>query len=141
MKKTKRYTGVLVKNKEQVLLCKRNNTGTLPGVWSIPAGKLDKNENPMVGAKREFFEETNLKIDDGLKLCGFVTRKTRDNQNEKGLMYVFLLETKEKMIPDLDKAKDGSEHTQCGYFGYDELPFGEDNDQLYSLIRNILTKN
>ena len=141
MTKTKRYTGVLFKNNDKVLLCKRNNTGELPGVWSIPAGKLDKNENPLVGARREFLEETNLKIKDGLNLCGFVTRKTRDNLNEKGLMYVFLLETDVKMIPDLENAIDGSEHTECGYFGIEDLPFGEQNDQLYTLIRNILLKH
>ena len=37
---TKRYVGVVVKCNNKVLLCKRNNQGSFPGMWSIPAGKL-----------------------------------------------------------------------------------------------------
>ncbi len=140
MKKTKRYAGVILKNQNQVLLCKRNKSETLPGVWSIPAGKLDNTENPLQGAKREFFEETNLKLKNNLKLCGFVTRKTRDNSKEKGLMYVFLTETEEKLIPDLENAQDGFEHTECGYFSIEKLPFDDEKDQLTILIKNILSK-
>ena len=44
MKIVKRYVGVLVKHNDSVLLCKRNNKGSLPGVWSIPAGKLEDGE-------------------------------------------------------------------------------------------------
>ena len=60
MKETKRYGGILVKFKDEVLLCKRNKFGSNLGSWSIPAGKLNKNELPFLGAKREFFEETNI---------------------------------------------------------------------------------
>ena len=44
MKETKRYGGILVKCKNEVLLCKRNKFGSNLGSWSIPAGKLNKNE-------------------------------------------------------------------------------------------------
>lgn len=141
MKTTKRYAGVIVKHKNKVLLCKRNNEGSHPGAWSIPAGKLDKNENPMSGAKREFFEETNIKMTDEIRLCGFVSRKTRDNLKDKGLMYVFLNDSEVEKIPDLQKAKDGGEHTECGYFLLENLPFEDQNDQLAILIRNILRKS
>lgn len=140
MKKVKRYSGVLVKNNNKVLLCKRNNTGTHPGVWSIPAGKLNDDESPATGAMREFYEETNLKLEKNLKLCGFVTRKTRDNLKDKGLLYVFLHETDEELMPDLENAKDGNEHTDCGYFDVNELPMEDKKDQLYILVKNILSK-
>lgn len=140
MKNVKRYSGVLVKYDKKVLLCKRNNNGTHPGAWSIPAGKLDQQESPLHGAKREFYEETDLKLKDDLKLCGFVTRKTRDNLKDKGLMYVFLYETESQMSPNLERAKDGEEHTECGYFNLDNLPFDDDKDQLHILIKNILSK-
>lgn len=141
MKTTKRYAGVIVKHKNKVLLCKRNNEGSNPGVWSIPAGKLNKQENPKVGAKREFYEETNIKLNDEIKLCGFVSRKTRDNSKDKGLMYVFFNESNTEKTPDLIKAKDGSEHTECGYFSLENLPFEDQNEQLAILIKNILTKS
>ena len=56
----KRYVGVAVICNNKLLLCKRNNQGSFPGMWSIPAGKLEENEDTQDGAKREFFEETNI---------------------------------------------------------------------------------
>ncbi len=138
--KLKRYAGVLVKVGNEVLLCKRNNEGELPGVWSIPAGKLNNSESAAIGARREFFEETNIDIEGKLELIGFITRKNRDGSRNKGLMYVFLWEVNEKVYPDLDNAQDGEEHTECGFFGLENIPVDK-NDQLYKLIENILTKN
>lgn len=136
----KRYVGVLVKHNDEVLLCKRNSEGSLPGVWSIPAGKLDGSESPLNGALREFHEETNLKLDNKLNLVGFVTRTNRDGSKHKGLMYVFMVETDERINPDLENALDGDEHTECGYFTLDNLPIEDKKDQLYKLIVNILSK-
>ena len=47
MKEVKRYSGVIVKCGDEVLLCKRNAAGSLPGQWSIPGGNLEKDEHPM----------------------------------------------------------------------------------------------
>ena len=135
----KRYSGIIVKSNNKVLLCKRNNYGSLPGEWSIPGGKLEDNETPIDGAAREFHEETNLNVNSPLNLCGMIRRYTRDGKNVKGLMYTFLMEVDEEMTPDLENAYDGSEHTECGYFSYDELPkpIGE---QLKELIKGVLRK-
>ncbi len=136
-----RYAGVIVRCDDEVLLCKRSNDGDLPGVWSIPAGKLLNDENPTIGAKREFYEETNVEIYEEIKLCGFIRRTTKDNKHTKGLMYVFLLNVDEKIFPDLKSAKDGFEHTECGYFSLKNLPFQNQNDKLAKLIVNILSKS
>jgi ADP-ribose pyrophosphatase YjhB (NUDIX family) len=140
MKETKRYGGILVKCKNEVLLCKRNKFGSNLGSWSIPAGKLNKNELPFLGAKREFFEETNIVSLEKIKLCGVINRKTKDNLKNKGLMYVYLMEVDEKIYPDLTKAKDGNEHSECAYFTLKNSPIEDKNDQLYILIKNILSK-
>ena len=135
---TKRYVGVLVKSKDKVLLCKRNNKGSLPGEWSIPAGKVDDDESTIDGARREFFEETAIDIDDKeLDFIGVIKRYTRDGEKVKGLMYVYQLNSDEELNPDLENALDGSEHTETGYFGIDNLPepIGE---QLEKLIKIIL---
>ena len=50
--KQQRYVGVMVKCNNKILLCKRNNLGSFPGMWSIPGGKLEENETTMQGAKR-----------------------------------------------------------------------------------------
>jgi ADP-ribose pyrophosphatase YjhB (NUDIX family) len=135
--KKKRYSGVIVKYKNKVLLCKRNNEGSLPGEWSIPGGKLEDNETPIDGAVREFHEETNLNVVSPLNLCGMIRRYTRDGENVKGLMYTFLMDVDKEMLPDLENAYDGEEHTECGYFSYEELPTPI-GDQLKSLIKEIL---
>ena len=139
MSKSKRYGGILVKVGDECLLCKRNNKGDLPGKWSIPAGGIDNGEHPLVGAKREFFEETNHKIDGDIKLVGFLRRTKRDGRKDKGLLYLFKFDSDEKIIPDLENASDGDEHTECGYFNISNLPIDDKNDQLYKIIKNILS--
>lgn len=141
MEIVKRYSSVLVKVDDEVLLCKRNSKGSLPGMWSIPAGKIDGDESPLNAAKREFFEETDNEIEGPLNLIGFVNRSSRDGSEYRGLMYVFLYEPKTKIIPDLGNAKDGDEHTECGYFNIENLPFEDKNDQLTKLVTHILTKD
>jgi 8-oxo-dGTP diphosphatase len=135
----KRYVGVMVKYKDKVLLCKRNNLGSFPGMWSIPGGKLEENETPMDGAKREFLEETNVNINDKeITFIGLIPRHTRDGKKVKGLMYVYLLEVEEPIIPDLVNAIDGEEHTDFGYFTLDEINPETSGDYFHSLAEIIL---
>ena len=78
MKEFKRYAGVLVKNKNKVLLCKRAPKESMPGVWSIPSGHIEEGESPLDGAFREFEEETNIKLPNKLQLIGFINRYKKD---------------------------------------------------------------
>lgn len=110
-----RAAGILVKCGDEVLLCRRSQTETYPGMWSIPSGHLHQNEDARVGAIREFEEETNIKPSKNLKLIGFIP-------SGKVLMYVYLMEVKEKIYPDLENAKDGHEHDMCGWFKYEDIP-------------------
>jgi len=137
--KKKRYSGILVKANDKVLLCKRNNEGSLPGEWSIPGGKVNEGETPIDGAVREFYEETHLEVTKPINLCGMLKRYTRDGLTVKGLMYTFILETDEEIFPNLEEATDGLEHTECDYFTKDNLPkpLGE---QLEKLIKIVLKK-
>jgi ADP-ribose pyrophosphatase YjhB (NUDIX family) len=134
--KKKRYSGILVKANDKVLLCKRNNEGSLPGEWSIPGGKVNEGETPIDGAVREFYEETNLEITKPINLCGMLKRYTRDGLTVKGLMYTFILEVDEEIYPDLEKALDGEEHCLCGYFDVDNIPtpIGEELKKLIGVV-------
>jgi 8-oxo-dGTP diphosphatase len=135
----KRYVGVMVNCKDKVLLCKRNNLGSFPGMWSIPGGKLEENETPMQGAKREFFEETDVNINEKeITFIGLIPRHTRDGKKVKGLMYVYLLEVEEPIIPDLLNAIDGEEHTDFGYFTIDEINPETSGDYFHRLAEIIL---
>ena len=135
----KRYVGVAVKCNNKLLLCKRNNLGSFPGMWSIPGGKLEENETTQEGAKREFFEETNIKIDDlELTFVGLIPRHTRDGKKVKGLMYVYVLNVEEPLYPDLENAIDGEEHTECGYFEIENIKPETSGEYLHKLAEIIL---
>jgi ADP-ribose pyrophosphatase YjhB (NUDIX family) len=137
--KTKRYVGVMVKCGDKILLCKRSSDENFPNMWSIPAGHLEKNETTQDGAKREFFEETSIDINDyNLKFVGLVPRYAKSGNNVKGLMYVYLLEVDEQINPDLELAQDGHEHTECGYYSIKEIDEYDTGTQLYKLIKIIL---
>jgi len=135
----KRYAGVVVKCKNKVLLCKRNNLGSLPGEFSIPAGKIKDGEEIVDAARREFFEETAIDIDNKkLNFIGVIKRHGRDGKKIKGLMYVYQVNFDIEIIPDLENAIDGIEHSESSYYGVNDLPtpMGE---QLKKLIEIILS--
>ena len=135
------YSGVVVKFEQKCLLCKRNNIGSLPGKWSIPGGKNEEGEETLEAAKREFYEETFIDIDnDELNFVGVVPRKTRDGKKHKGVMYVYQLNSDQELNPDLENAIDGSEHTECGYFKFSEIDKEDVGQELYKLLKNILKK-
>ncbi len=52
----------VVKDKK-ILLLKRSESESSPGVWSVPGGKLEPAENPFNGLRREVAEETALEIE------------------------------------------------------------------------------
>jgi ADP-ribose pyrophosphatase YjhB (NUDIX family) len=118
----KRYVGVVIKHDGKFLICKRNSEGMTPGMWSIPAGKIEDGEDVKTAAQREFFEETAININDQeLKFLGMIPRYNRDGKRMKGLMYVYMVEAERAMNPDLDEAIDGDEHTECGYFTVEDM--------------------
>jgi len=133
----KKAAGILVVHNGKCLLCKRNTEGSLPGEWSIPAGKVEPNEEVTSAAQREFYEETNLSIDGQIYFVGVVKRYNREGSKPKGVLYVFKYESEKPIIPNLSKAIDGNEHTECGYFGENELPLPM-GETFRSLIKKYL---
>ena len=64
-----------------VLLCKSGGPYYVnaPRGWGIPKGILEKNEDSLIAAQREFKEETNLRIDAPLEYLGkFRTTKEKE---------------------------------------------------------------
>jgi 8-oxo-dGTP pyrophosphatase MutT (NUDIX family) len=60
-KKNVKTGGIFLINKENKLLV-GHPTKHPDNVWSIPKGKLDKGEDPLTGALRETWEETNVDL-------------------------------------------------------------------------------
>jgi ADP-ribose pyrophosphatase YjhB (NUDIX family) len=147
----RKYSGVIVKCGDEVLLCRRNQNTV--GEWSIPSGKLDKKiindgtekiirfEDYIDCAKREFFEETNVNIDnEDLSFVSITERRNRDGKQIKGFLYMYLLETDNRIFPDFINAKDGDEHDNFGYFSVDNLPLNI-SPQLENVVKLILKKD
>lgn len=133
--KVKVAAGVIIQYGDKVLMCKRAENKVYGGQWSIPIGHVERNESPLNGATREFYEETNIKLGGDIKLIDIITK---DNGT---IIYVYYKNSGRELIPDLENAKDGHEHTDCGYYSYDELPFeNEDDDEIYKIIARVLRK-
>ena len=99
----KRYTGVMVKCGDKVLLAKRNSQGAFPGMWSIFGGKLEENETTMEGAKREFFEETAIDIDEKDRYSNELAKRMR--RISPNVLLDVLPESRLRSIMDAEKAE------------------------------------
>jgi 8-oxo-dGTP diphosphatase len=122
--------GILLKYKNQCLLCKRAQGGSLPGVWSVPGGHLEKGESIENGAIREFVEET------GIQILGNLDYVATLDGGSRMKFYLFMYEVKRKIDIDLDMAKDGFEHDECKWFNKKTLPNNVEK-QLFIIINKI----
>jgi len=133
--KVKVAAGVIIQYGDKVLMCKRAENKVYGGQWSIPMGHVERNESPLNGATREFYEETNIKLGGDIKLIDIITKDSGT------IIYVYYKNSGRELIPDLENAKDGREHTECGYYSYEGLPFeNEDDDEIYKIIARVLRR-
>lgn len=137
MVKIKKWAGIVLKHGDEVLMCKRSPKKSMPNTWSIPSGHIEDGESPGAAALREFFEETNLEIDTNIEFIGFVD-KFKSDGTKKGHMFIFLKNSDTKLIPDLKRAKDGFEHSECKYFDDKNLPNQKGNEELIEIIKKVL---
>jgi ADP-ribose pyrophosphatase YjhB (NUDIX family) len=137
MGKFKTYSGVILKVKNEFLLCKRSPDKSFPNEWSLPSGHIEDGESQLNAAYREFEEETNIELPKNLELVGLINKYKTDGTTKKGIVYVFLSDCDKKYIPDLELAKDGYEHTACKYFTKKTLPKSKNNRQLIKIINNL----
>lgn len=97
----------------KILLLKRTKTRQFwPGLWEVPGGKVEKNETKEEAIRREFFEETGMKI------------KVIERCNEFSYIYVdeeaaetdFLVNSNGRGV-----RIDPQEHTEYGWFTMKDL--------------------
>ena len=87
-----KYTMIFIKQRDQLLLLNRKKT-PLMGLWTGVGGKIEHDESPEAGARREVLEETGINVTD-LSFRGTVQWNT---DLEKSGMYLFLCELPEDM--------------------------------------------
>lgn len=87
--------GVFLVNKEnQILICHPTNHPS--NVWSIPKGKVEKNEEFIDAAIRETYEETNIDLSDS---DSFIPLEVQTYSHKKKSLISFLvLESKNPKI-------------------------------------------
>ncbi len=111
------YSGVILKYNDKCLLCKRNSEDSHPNQWFIPTGKIERGETPREAAVRELYEETDFELSENdIEFIGTIPVIENGVKSDKDFIYVFISELSDEILPDLDSAVDGHEHTKCGYF-------------------------
>ena len=135
----KEVSGILVKYQKTCLLCKRAPGENLENFWSIPCGSVEKNEDILSAAIREFKEETDIR----LPINSIVYISTVLNQNKfktiKSIMHVFGYNSDKEIKPNLKNAKDGFEHTECRYFGLKDVDDLKITPKLKEIIKKALS--
>lgn len=128
----KEYAGVIVRAKDKCLLCKRSPSQEfLPNIWSVPSGHVEDYETPIEGAVREFYEETSL-TPSMLKPVSIMYN------NDDSRVHLFLMDVDTPIMPDLDRAIDGEEHTECKYFNGKQLKNLKTTENLRKVLKVLV---
>jgi len=107
-------TAILVKD-GQILLAKRAPHMTQGGMWCLPGGYMDRDENAVEGITREVREETgyDCRIISLLRIIDAPNRAREDRQNVE---FTFIAEPLEKITePD-------QETSELQWFALDAVP-------------------
>jgi ADP-ribose pyrophosphatase YjhB (NUDIX family) len=102
--------GLLVKLGGLILLGRRSKVcESLSGYWAIPGGAIELNESPKDAALREFFEETDVEINQQISYL------TKFSTPSGGTFFVYYTEIQNLIFPS-SEAKDAFEHDEWGFF-------------------------
>lgn len=112
-----------------LLLRRSSRESFLPGAWGIPAGQVQRGEDPSVTCRRELLEETGLhgRIIDTIGYSHFTS--LRQGVELNNLQVNFLV-----AVPELDVTLDPASHSEYHWISLDE----PDSDFLDEFTRNIL---
>jgi len=131
----KQSAGIIVKVNDKCLVCKRAPDVNEPAKWAIPMGGIEEGEDPKEAAYREFYEEMGVPVNGVIKSLVKINRYNKLG-NTKSILHVFLFKTDTEIIPDLDGAVDGFEHTECEYMTLDQIK----GLKMSSGIKEVLTE-
>ena len=136
------YSGVILKYRDRFLLCKRNENQSYPNQWFIPTGKIEMGETPREAAVRELYEETDFELSENdIEFVGTIPTMEDGDRSNKDFIYIFISELTEPILPDLDSAIDGHEHTKCWYFGFNEINKLGLDDNLREILKKYFSNN
>ena len=112
--------GVILNENDEILLVYNNSTNS----WTYPKGHVKENEGFLETAKREIFEETNIKNLELISELPPYERPTRQKEGKLKIMHMFLFKTNEtenhSNTRDIRKIKWVSINKIINYFSYKE---------------------
>lgn len=65
MKKQINVVGAVIRRDDTILCAQRGLTGSLPGMWEFPGGKVEAGETPREALQREIVEELDCEVSVG----------------------------------------------------------------------------
>lgn len=65
VKKQINVVGAVIRRNGTILCAQRGLTGSLPGMWEFPGGKIEEGETPPEALEREIVEELNCEVSVG----------------------------------------------------------------------------
>ena len=111
---------VIIQKEEQVLLIKRKNE-PFKGLWALPGGFVDDDEEVMTAALRELKEETKADLtDDTLQFVGYFDAPDRD---PRGRIISFTFGTDVNGTIPIEAGDDASEAQWFSIHNLPELAF------------------
>jgi 8-oxo-dGTP diphosphatase len=104
-------SGILIQN-NRIFFQKRPLNKSMPGLWELPGGKIEKYESPENTLARELYEELDINIDvDSLLPFNFISYAYN---NFNLLMTIFIVKKWKRQIIS-------KENQEINFFSYEEL--------------------
>lgn len=108
--------GIILNKKRNICLVNDKVIGT--STWSLPKGRMKKEEKLLETAKREIYEETGLKNITFIKKLGIIRRPSNIFPLVEKEIHVFLFTTNQNKLHSL--FNDQFEYAEPNWFTYDE---------------------
>ena len=126
-------SGILIQN-NRIFFQKRPLNKSMPGLWELPGGKIEKYESPENTLARELYEELDINIDiDSLLPFNFISYAYN---NFNLLMKIFIVKKWKRQIIS-------KENQEINFFSYEELKklkMVDADKNIVSLIHQLLMK-
>lgn len=113
------YVGIILKDKNKILLVQRCNSDWMSNYWNFPGGLLEENETLAAAAAREIYEEVNATVNQTDFTLQHVLHVHKNEKNTKDIIgFYFMAETWQGPIIN----KEPDKHSNVQWFNINNLP-------------------
>ncbi len=127
--------GALINHNQKVLCLKRAGNDFMPGLYELPSGKVEANEDLDIALAREVKEESNLTVTEINQYIGHFDYKSRSGISTRQLNFVVSVNPQDKVV--LNPA----EHEGYSWVSATEIKNYNISAEVQKLIREHLSPN